>query len=195
MRLEFGAIVIRSAQLSDAYQLNRWWNDGKVMAHAGFPNGLNQPLDETEQQIRRNEGHLSQLCMIEIQGRPVGELSYRILGGGEAECGWKICESNFQNQGYGPKIILHLFHFLFSDEAIAQKHPIEKIHWDTNAENKRAQHVYEDKIGAKLSLLEERAWQDQLDRWQTAIHYEMTKDDFYSKHDIASFCQSLPTGL
>ena len=33
-------ITIRSATLADAPLLNAWWNDGAVMAHAGFPQGL-----------------------------------------------------------------------------------------------------------------------------------------------------------
>ena len=33
-------LIIRDALVSDAALLCRWWNDGAVMAHAGFPNGL-----------------------------------------------------------------------------------------------------------------------------------------------------------
>ncbi len=40
-----------------------------------------------------------------------------------------------------------LFGFLFTDEVINCKLPIEKIIWDTMLENERAQYVYENKIG------------------------------------------------
>ena len=66
-------ILIRSAVLADAPLLNAWWNDGAVMAHAGFPKGLGQSMEETRRQIAAHEGKLSQLCMILIDGKPVGE--------------------------------------------------------------------------------------------------------------------------
>jgi hypothetical protein len=37
MNLVFENITIREATLQDAGQLACWWNDGAVMAHAGFP--------------------------------------------------------------------------------------------------------------------------------------------------------------
>lgn len=76
MRIEKDNIVIRSANLKDAEILNHWWNDGSVMEHAGFPNGLGQSMEETIECVKRNEGHISQLCIIEIDGKPVGELNY-----------------------------------------------------------------------------------------------------------------------
>lgn len=36
MRIEKDNIVIRSANVDDDIQLNKWWNDGKVMEHSGF---------------------------------------------------------------------------------------------------------------------------------------------------------------
>lgn len=44
MRIEKENIVIRSATVDDAKQLNQWWNDGAVMEHAGFPNGIGSLL-------------------------------------------------------------------------------------------------------------------------------------------------------
>lgn len=70
-------IVIRSATVDDAVQLNRWWNDGKVMEHAGFPNGLGEPLQDTIANIK-SRGDGNQLCIIEINGKPVGELGFII---------------------------------------------------------------------------------------------------------------------
>ena len=42
MRLEFQNIVVRNTTLEDAKQLEIWWNDGNVMAHAGWPLGTGQ---------------------------------------------------------------------------------------------------------------------------------------------------------
>jgi len=111
MRIQKDNIVVRSATIDDAIQLNKWWNDGKVMEHAGFPNGLGESLEDTMNNISSWEGKLSQLCIIEIDGKSVGELSYRIKDDNAAYPGWKICDFSYQNQGYGPKIIMMLFEF------------------------------------------------------------------------------------
>lgn len=180
MRIEKENIVIRSATVDDAKQLNQWWNDGAVMEHAGFPNGIGESLEDTINNTKNWEGKLSQLCIIEVDSKPIGELSYRIKGDGAAYPGWKICDFSYQNQGYGPKIIMMLLKFLFTDEAINSKFPIEKIVWDTMLENKRAQHIYETKIGAKKIGIQENAWKDQLGDWRTAVDYEISKEEFFS---------------
>lgn len=182
MRIEKENIVIRSARLDDAKRLNQWWNDGQVMEHAGFPNGIGEPMEDTIDNIRSREGKLGQLCIIEIDKNPVGELSYGIGGDGAAYPGWKICDFSYQNQGYGPKIIIMLLEFLFTDEAINSKFPIEKVVWDTMLENKRAQHIYETKIRAKKIGIRENAWKDQLGSWRSAVDYEITREDFFSLH-------------
>lgn len=46
MDLQFRNLRIRNAVASDAPQLTRWWNDGSVMAHAGFPHGLGTTEEE-----------------------------------------------------------------------------------------------------------------------------------------------------
>ena len=40
MMIRYGNLTIRQADVADAKQLTAWWNDGEVMAHAGFPYGL-----------------------------------------------------------------------------------------------------------------------------------------------------------
>ena len=182
MRIQKDNIVIRRATVDDAIQLNKWWNDGKLMEYVGFPYGLGEPLEETINNIKSRQGKLNQLCIIEIDGRPVGELGYNIKGD-TAYPGWKICDFNYQNRGYGPKIIMMLFEFLFTDEAINSKCQINKIVWDTMLENKRAQHVYEDKIGARRTGIRENAWKVQTGKWRTGIYYEMTREEFYQKNN------------
>ena len=113
MRIEKENIVIRSVTIYDAEQLNQWWNNGKVMEHAGFPNGLGESLETTLAGIKSWEGKLSQRCIIEIDGKPIGELSHRIKDNTcLVEPGWKICDFNYQNQGYGSKIIIMLLEFI-----------------------------------------------------------------------------------
>lgn len=171
-------IVIRSATVDDANQLNEWWNDGEIMEHAGFPNGLGESLNATIENIKNREGKLSQLCIIEIDGKPIGELSYSIRGDGAAYPGWKICDFNYQDQGYGPKIITMLLEFLFKDEDINSKFQIDRIIWDTMLENKRAQYVYEHKIKARKIGIQEKSWQDQLGKWRSSVEYEISREEF-----------------
>lgn len=40
MHLQYRDLAIRNAAPADVPLLVKWWNDGAVMAHAGFPNGL-----------------------------------------------------------------------------------------------------------------------------------------------------------
>lgn len=182
MRIENENIVIRSVRLEDAAQLNRWWNDGQVMAHAGFPRGVGQTLQETEKSIRAWEGSLNQRCIIEIDGKAVGELSYRLKGDGAAYPGWKLCDPDYQNQGYGPKIIKMLFNFLFTDQRIKTQSPIDRIVWDTLLENERAQHVYEKKLKAKKTGIKQAIWRDQEGNWRSAVFYEMSREAFFEIH-------------
>lgn len=181
MRIELENIVIRSASISDAPILNSWWNDGKVMEHAGFPYGLGESLQETIENIESAKGKLRKLCIIEIDGIPVGELSYSIKNN-TAYPGLKICNGEYQNRGYGTKIILMLFEFLFNDRELNTPVPIEKIKWDTMLSNARAMHVYEHKIGAKKSGIEYKAWKDQLGKFRDAVYYEISRDEFLSLH-------------
>ena len=39
MYLKHNDLIIRNATEKDAVQLAMWWNDGRVMAHAGSPRG------------------------------------------------------------------------------------------------------------------------------------------------------------
>lgn len=183
MRIAKDNITIRSAERRDAKTLNSWWNDGRVMAHAGFPNGLGESMEETLENIDRNRDNTCQLCIIEIDGIPVGELSYRVRSEeATAYPGWKICEEDYQNKGYGPKIIIMLFDFLFTDAAINSLHELKRIVWDTMSDNTRAQHVYEHKIGATKTKTVENAWQDQTEIWRTAVYYEISREAFFALH-------------
>lgn len=167
-------LVIRSATMEDADILNRWWNDGSVMAHAGFPNGLYQSLEETRRQIARNQESLSQRCIIEYQNQRIGEMSYHI-GDDFAEIGIKICEATEQNHGLGTTLLQMLIDFLFQDKALNNEVLIQRIILDTNLKNVRAQHVYE-KIGFRKVGVRMDAWKDQLGILQSSVDYELTRE-------------------
>lgn len=176
IRVQQNNLTIRSAEVTDAELLTTWWNDGTVMEHAGFPNGLNQSLQETIEQIKSNEHRISQLCVIEVSSVSIGELSYN-LGDRFAEIGIKICNSSYQNQGLGKKFLEMLIDFLFNNEELNHAVPIDKITLDTNLKNERAQHVYE-QIGFMKVRVNVDAWEDQIGQKQSGVDYEMTKERY-----------------
>ena len=169
-------VVIRSATLEDASLLTNWWNDGNVMAHAGFPLGLNQTIEETKKQIEHNFTRLSQLCIIEANNHRIGELSFGI-GEGYAEIGIKVCETSYQNKGLGTTALQMLIEFLFHDKSLNQNAHIDKIILDTNLTNLRAQHVYET-LGFKRLSTHYNAWEDQLSIPQSCVDYELTRSQY-----------------
>lgn len=166
-------LTIRSAVSEDAVRLTDWWNDGEVMAHAGFPKGLGQTVSETLEQIKENETHLSQLCILETDGNPVGEIYFRLHGEGIAEIGIKICDVKYQDHGNGTKFLKMLLSYLFEEAEWKGEYPVEKICFDTNPANKHACHVYE-KLGFVCTGVHPHSWKDQLGQWQDSISYEMT---------------------
>ena len=169
MKIVENEIMIREANKLDAPFLEKWWNDGLVMEHAGFPLGLNINMDDIEKRIEKNKIGSSKLCMLEVEGEIIGETSFRIFTG-YAEIGIKICEKSFQNMGLGTKFLKMLIEYLFL------KLPgIEKIVLDTNLKNLRAQHVYE-KLGFKKVRVNVDSWKNQVGVWQSSVDYELTKD-------------------
>lgn len=177
MYLKNGNLVIRSAEVKDAVQLNNWWNDGAVMAHAGFPNGLGEALEDTIAAIKENKEYLDQRCIIEINGALAGEMSFGFPKENTAEIGIKICEVPYQNRGYGSTLIWMLITYLFENEELNSKFLVHRIILDTNLKNERAQHVYE-KLGFTRVRVNYGAWEDQLGEMQDSVDYEMTKEQF-----------------
>lgn len=51
MLLEYKNLRIRNATIEDAKILTTWWNDGAVMAHAGFPNGIGETPEHVAEKI------------------------------------------------------------------------------------------------------------------------------------------------
>lgn len=148
MNIRDGEILLRSATAKVAGLLQAWWNDGAVMAHAGFPDGLGLSLGDAVNNILGHDGIRRALFIIEISGIPAGETNYRFIDESTAECGWKICAAEWQNRGYGTRVIRMLLRALFTDVRMPSGEPIQKAVWDTNLLNVRAQQVYERKIGA-----------------------------------------------
>ena len=162
-------LVIRNAVATDAEQLCTWWNDGKVMAHAGFPNGINITATEICDSLVNDSDETHRRHIIELNGKPIGEMNYRNKGNKTAEIGIKICDFTQHGKGLGT-ILLSMF-----IDALFNIYGYEKIILDTNTNNKRAQHIYEKKLGFKIVGVREQAWRDQLGEMQSFIDYELDK--------------------
>ncbi len=170
MKLEYKNILIRNAEKSDCEQLAKWWNDGSVMAHAGFPNGLGTSAEEIKNQIETDSDNSKRRLIIENEHIPIGEMSYYNTGDNIAEIGIKICEPDYREKGLGRIILSMLIGELFNMG-------YKKIILDTNLENERAQHVYE-KLGFTKVGVRKDAWTDQLGVPQSAVDYELTRELF-----------------
>ena len=168
MYLQYHDLTIRDALPADAPQLVRWWNDGAVMAHAGFPLGLGTTVEKEAARLPAS-GRL----MLEYDDRPIGEMNWRDVGGA-AEIGIKICEAPMQERGLGRIALSLLIRELFSMGFV-------KIILDTNLNNTRAQHVYE-KLGFQKVAVRQNSWTDQLGNPQSAVDYELYPKNF---HDFA----------
>ncbi|MBL4934180.1 GNAT family N-acetyltransferase [Clostridium sp. YIM B02515] len=173
MFIKQGDLTIRNATIEDAPILGKWWRDGAVMAHAGFPKGLNITDNEIAAQVTDDTDETRRRLIIEYCNTPIGEMSYYNKGNGIAEIGIKICDFQKQEKGYGTRFLNMLISTLF------YKYGYSKIILDTNLNNKRAQHVYE-KLGFRKVRVNMDSWKDQLDELQSSVDYEMTKDDFKS---------------
>lgn len=166
MKIQYENLTIRQAEVADAKQLTAWWNDGAVMAHAGFPNGLGTTKEKVI------EGLGNGRMVIEESDRLIGECIYRNVADGVAEIGIKICETDCQNRGVGRKVLSMLIGRLF-------KNGYSKIVLDTNLTNTRAQHVYES-LGFRKVRTNIDSWKDQLGRLQSSVDYELVETDFNS---------------
>lgn len=165
MYLHQNELTIRDALPADTPLLCRWWNDGKVMEHAGFPQGLGTSIEKITQQLLEPNNR-THLLIIESEGLPIGEMNWRREESDHAEIGIKICESNRQEKGFGSRLIAMLCRDLFANRGIA------RITLDTMLENQRAQHVYE-KLGFVKTGVRENCWRDQTGRLRTAVDYQL----------------------
>ena len=174
MLLTYKQITIRNALPEDAPLLANWWNDGTVMAHAGFPLGLGTTSEKVAKDLAQDADGTRRRLILLFRGLPIGEMAYRNLGNQTAEIDIKICERNYQEKGIGriarSMLIKHLFRSGYT-----------KIVLDTNLNNTRAQHVYET-LGFQKLRVNRDSWQNQLGVWESSVDYALTTDTF---HDFA----------
>lgn len=164
-------ITIRKAMIKDAEMLCKWWNDGFVMAHAGFPNGIGTTVQTVQAQLRQAQARLR--LLIEYQNIPIGEMMLEFHTLYQVEFGIKICDLSKQNQGIGTKVLSMMFQYLFMECQM------EEIVCTTEFDNKRAQHVYE-QLGFKKAKTLHHVWCDETGIWHDGIFYVLKPKRFHS---------------
>ena len=173
MFMQYKNFCIRNAEEKDVEKLVSWWNDGQIMEHAGFPNGLNITKEKVLLQLQKDtEDH--RRLIVEIDNIPIGEMCYTITETC-ADIGIKICDCTKQNHGYGRIFLSMLIEKLFQNGCT-------KIVLDTMIENKRAQHVYES-LGFHKTGIKIDCWKDQVGNMRTAVDYELLPANFHSYLD------------
>ena len=90
MKITYDNLTIRNAAKEDAGTLAAWWNDGNVMAHAGFPLGLSLSVNDVAESLKKDSDETGRRLMIEESGQPIGEMNYKNKGDGVAQIGIKI---------------------------------------------------------------------------------------------------------
>lgn len=170
MLLNYQKITIRNAAMEDAPLLARWWNDGSVMAHAGFPKGLGTTPEKIAADLTQDSDEHRRRLILLWEDIPIGEMVYRNLGDGSADIGIKICESTYQEKGIGRLALSMLIQALFDSG-------YEKIVLDTNLNNTRAQHVYE-KLGFQKLRINHNSWRNQLGQRESSVDYALTPENF-----------------
>lgn len=170
MKIIHKDLCIRNAENADCAQLAKWWNDGSVMAHAGFPEGLGTTAELIQKQIESDNDNIKRRLIIGYKGSTIGEMSYYNRENNIAEIGIKICDANYQEKGLGRVILSMLIRELFFMG-------YTKIILDTNLKNTRAQHVYE-MLGFQKVRVNENSWTNQVGEIQSSVDYELVRENF-----------------
>ena len=177
MELVYKNLVIRKAVGNDAEQLCVWWNDGRIMAQMGLPNGVGCKPEDVRKSLDENKDKYRHI--IELDGKPIGEMNNRDMNGekGTAEPGIKICDFSEQNKGYGT-ILLTIF-----IDALFRYYNYEKVILDTGIKNERAQYVYEKKLGFRHIMTEKNDDPDELGIYEHIVYFEMNKADWLASQN------------
>jgi len=167
-------IYLREATKKNVDELFKWWNDGEVMAHAGFPKGLEIEKDQIINNYLNNTSKNIRM-IIEYNTIPIGEMVYKEIKSKEAEIGIKICEKEYRDRGIGKAVLLLLIDYLFLVKEYS------KIVLDTGYENKRARYVYE-KLGFISVKVDKDSFVNQVGERMSLVYYEFTRNEYLKKN-------------
>lgn len=169
--------MIRPVDLGDEDFLYKWWNDGKLMEHAGFPSGLLHSKERIKNDILKeqnssmySEKRMFIICLKE-KLTPIGEINYQDWDSRNQKCeiGIKICDETLQGKGYGCDALKYFINYLF-------KHlNLNKIELTTMSDNIRAQNLYQ-KLGfSKFGLSTEGYFDGGKDAYVDVVFMELMR--------------------
>lgn len=167
-------VKLREAIPEDAELLCKWYSDGNVMVHVGFPNGLDRNVHELREHLAKKVSINNLFIILNEENIPIGECSYNNLDKEKCNIGIKICELIYQGKGYGEDTIITFINYLF------RNYSLKHIDLDTLIENTRAQNLYR-KIGFKDIGIDSDCWGDPIGRSRSAINMTLLKEEFYNK--------------
>lgn len=170
MLLYYNNITIRNATPKDGELLCQWWNNGELMVDVGFPKGLGTTAEKISTDLATDSDDTRRRLIVELDGRPMGEMAYENLGNNTASMDIKICDLSLQNRGYG-KILMSLVIAWLFDQGYRE------ILLKVDGDNKRAQHVYE-QLGFVPVATHKDSWKDQLGNLRWEIDYRLTQENF-----------------
>lgn len=117
-------IFIRPLARADLELLMGRWNNGKVMASVGYPEGLGLTMQDMQILWQKWQKDPSAIRMIVslTDGTPIGETAFHdyipggceaLVRGGETEIGLKICVPELWGQGYGTEVLRLMTDYAF----------------------------------------------------------------------------------
>lgn len=162
-------LTIRDATVADAATLCGWWNDGRIMVHVGYPEGMNINEAKVRQALMADTDGTHHQLILEVDAMPVDEIHYRDKGNDTVDIGIKIGALDHQGRGYGTLFLKMFISGLFANG-------YEKITLDTSLANTRAQHVYE-KLGFQRQRVNINSWTDQLGVPQSSVDYQLLRSE------------------
>jgi RimJ/RimL family protein N-acetyltransferase len=179
-------VIIRQLELGDEEYLYRWWNDEKLMAHAGLAFGTLQSkesirlniLKEVESSTLFPEKKRFIICKKEGMV-PIGEMNYNSWDVRNQKCqlGIKICEAQEQGKGYGEDALTSFIDFLF------RFLNLNKIELDTMLDNKRSRNLYK-KLGFKeIGIIREGYFDGRNGKFQDVMYMDLLKYDWKKKEE------------
>lgn len=170
-------VKLRKAEPEDAELLCKWYADGRVMIHVGFPDGMQESADRLRKRLANLENENSLFIILDELNYPIGECNFKNKNYVSCGIGIKICELTYQGKGYGQDALRTFINYLFTT------YELKQIYLDTLLENNRAQNLYK-KIGFKVIGINNDCWIDPMGRSRSAVDMILTRDEFFKNNLI-----------
>lgn len=110
-------IIIKPITDDDLPMLMTWWNDGRVMVHVGYPQGLGLTINDMKTYMKkwRNDQTSIRMIICLKDATPIGETAFHNYRPElkETEIGIKICRPELWGQGLGTEALQAMTNYAF----------------------------------------------------------------------------------